>query len=909
LQNEVFANKIECFGICYHFSEESVTFRHNILLLFLVLSLLAVPGFSQADSLVGQVSNSVFESFAGGISGDGRFIVFESRGNLATENPRNADGNTEIFLFDYAQRRIFQITDTKSVYYDDKATTEIFFNVRVAIVNTRPVISNDGRWIAFSSNATRAFPGDPTANPPIPPFASTTNPGSFDGNAFTSPTPTPVPTASPTPTPTPTPTPGANPLTIDGNLEMWLYEIPAYAPVANLSLGVEIPFIELAGGNFTRVSNTIPSQLPRPGSGFLQPVIADDNHDASISDDGSVLAFGSTRDLVTGGNAFPADDNDEIFVYVRAGAVLNQITKTPRGIVSNPIYSKYATTSGNGARVAFSSTGDDPIDNPGSTTNFDTGNNASPSINEEIFYADLINGVPQSTSKQITTTTSTNVGDPVNIFERGGRISRDGRFIAFDSYANLSSEPNGANLTSFALYVYDTQAPPPSGSTNAFRQVGQRSNADSAATGGDISRYPGFTDYPSGCTGISCVPGTLVLETRMNIKADGTIPATASDGLNPDPSRPAQIYSVPMSSILPVVPTPTFTRLAKFPEPFSFLASTQPIPSNSVQRMTFNLALTELGTGNFDQQSEVYYYLQPTKNADSPVNVLFTTGATRQIVIPSPTPTPTATPTPSPTATPTPSPTVSPTPTPSPTPSPTPVTPSAVLGISPAMLAILDYQPGIDRPVIARTGVGSITRQFNLPIELSGVTMSINGAACGLKSVSRRQIVFVVPLGLASAVTGTSYPITINNNGVVMKNTVTIVPSRPDIFNRAGIIGPGGRTKLFNVTNTVHTTEPFTVRTIRRRGNRLVPTVLRIYMTGVAEVSASQISIRIRDQLIPAASTAPSMVEPGVYTFDFELPRTLEGAGDNLPVVVTVTGGGAIFQSRLDDTTSYVWIL
>ena len=55
------------------------------------------------------------ESFAGGMSGDGRFVVFESRGNVATVNPRNEDGNVEVFLFDYAQRRIFQITDTKSV--------------------------------------------------------------------------------------------------------------------------------------------------------------------------------------------------------------------------------------------------------------------------------------------------------------------------------------------------------------------------------------------------------------------------------------------------------------------------------------------------------------------------------------------------------------------------------------------------------------------------------------------------------------------------------------------------------------------------------------------------------------------------------------------------------------------------
>ena len=69
-----------------------------------------------------------------------------------------------------------------------------------------------------------------------------------------------------------------------------------------------------------------------------------------------------------------------------------------------------------------------------------------------------------------------------------------------------------------------------------------------------------------------------------------------------------------------------------------------------------------------------------------------------------------------------------------------------------------------------------------------------------------------------------------------MRTNVTIVPARPDIFNTTGMVGPGGRAKLFNVTNSRHTTEPFTVRTILRKGNRLVPSVLRIYVTGVANL-------------------------------------------------------------------------
>src|SRR6185369_8958738 len=113
--------------------------------------------------------------------------------------------------------------------------------------------SNDGHWIAFSSNATTSRPMSP----------DDTNPGSFDGNAFTSATPTPsatptatataTPTGSPTGSPTATPTPGANPLTADGNLEMWLYHIPPYDEISDLSAGDEIPAMDLAHGTFIRV--------------------------------------------------------------------------------------------------------------------------------------------------------------------------------------------------------------------------------------------------------------------------------------------------------------------------------------------------------------------------------------------------------------------------------------------------------------------------------------------------------------------------------------------------------------------------------------------------------------------------------------------------------------------------------
>lgn len=818
---------------------------------------------AQADTFVTQITSSNAESFAGAVSGDGRFVVFESRGNIATENPRNADNNVEIFLFDYAQRRIFQITDTKSVLFNTLAPAT-FSNVRVEIANKRPVISADGRWIAFSSNATMSTPSAP----------DNTNPGSFDGNAFSSPTPTPVPTptASPSPTPspsptatpvpTPTPTPAANDLTKDANLEMWIYQIPAFAP-ADLNSGAEVPFTNLSGGTFIRVTNTNTSRLPSAGTSTVGPFIADDNHDVSISDDGSIIAFVSTRDLVEGGNPV-GQDNDEIFTFVRASGVTNQITRTPRGEISNPIYNKNPTIAGNGLRVVFASTGDNPI------IDMSGGNNPLASRNEEIFYADLdAGGAPSGVKKQVTVTTPTTPGQIVNILDLGRRMSRNGRFIAFDSFADLGT--SGPNLNSFALYLYDAV-------TDTFRRIGPRSNADSGALGGDVVHYPGFTDYDE--TGN---PTSLVFETRLNITATGTIPATAADGLNPGATRPPQIYLYPLD-IPPA--SATFMRLSKLPAASSntLLAQSQPLLSDTSRRMAFNRALTEIGTGNPDLLSEVYYMLAPDAVAQSASTITFATGASRRTVSPSPVPSPSA--------------------------SPSPVTPSAVQGVSIGSLTIATFTPPLSPAITARTAVGSLSRSPGLPIELSGVSMSVNGTAVGLQSVSSGEIFFVVPPALTSVTAGTVYPVVINNNGTVLKGNITLVPTRPDIFTKLAAPGPGGRASAFNATNRVLTEEPFTVTTIPDKGGVRVPTILRLRLTGVANVAAGAITIRIGTVTISGAAvlTGGVLSEPGVYTVDFTLPATLDAAGDR-PIVLTVTADGVTYSTRLDDTAPRVSIL
>jgi uncharacterized protein (TIGR03437 family) len=593
----------------------------------------------------------------------------------------------------------------------------------------------------------------------------------------------------------------------------------------------------------------------------------------------------SNRDLVPSvGNAAP-DNNDEIFTFVRNMNVIGQVTKTPRGTLVAPIFNQNPTISGNGLRVAFLSKGNNPI--VGMTGGSNTDNNI------EIFYSDLnAAGVPSGANqRQITTTTQTNLADTINILDIGRRMSRDGRYIAFDSYADLANENSGANYTSFALYLYDTM-------TSTFRRIGPRSDADATATasGGDVAHYPGFTDTDANGT-----PQTLVLETRLNIIPAGTISASNDDGLNPNMVRPTQIYSYPLN--IPAA-TATFTRLTKFPAPSFFLASTQPIPSNSLNRMSFTLGLTEVGTGNFDSSNEAYYLLLPTVTSTvTDAALSFVTGASAIPVSNSPVPTP------SPTATPT----ATPTPTASPTPTvtPTPQTPSAVQGISPGMLAIVDYTSASNPAIAAQTAVGSIDRRFPLPIELGGVTLTINGAAAGLKSVSQNKITFVVPRGLfPPGANNILYPIVINNNGVVSKGNITIVNARPDIFTFSPVPAPNGRARVFNVTNSVFRTEPFAVTTVRRKGGRRVPTVLRVFLTGAEIVNSNDVSIRVGDVVISGTLITTSAItrEPGVQTFDFTLPPSLNGAGD-VPIIITITLNGVAYQSRLDDTAPRFRIL
>ncbi len=131
----------------------------------------SVPAISQNGTILAFVSNAnltgdnpnaidqIFVAAGGGferitamtgghvgrpaLTANGRFVTFESAGDLTPGSPGNADGNIEIFRYDRSTLNLVQVTDT------------------TGCENRRPTVSrnNQGRRVAFSTDCTDLAPG------------------------------------------------------------------------------------------------------------------------------------------------------------------------------------------------------------------------------------------------------------------------------------------------------------------------------------------------------------------------------------------------------------------------------------------------------------------------------------------------------------------------------------------------------------------------------------------------------------------------------------------------------------------------------------------------------------------------------------------------------------------------------
>jgi uncharacterized protein (TIGR03437 family) len=645
---------------------------------------------------------------------------------------------------------------------------------------------------------------------------------------------------------------GTNPggtVATDMNQEIWTYQFTV-ADTLDLSSGAEVGPIDLTTGTFKRITDTPASLPPIAGSANNAPVVADDNRDASISDDGKIIAFSSTRNLVPSvGNldtdGVPPGGNPEIFLY--NGVSFTQATNTKSTSLKNPIFNSNPCLSSNGSVLAF-------VSNANLTANNDDGN-------ADIYMANFSGGTV-SNLRQVTKTkdaldSSGNILATATFFSFGRRLSRDGRFIAFES---LAADP-GANATPTAFsaaFVYDSQA----GASGTFFQLGPRPTA----APGDIFHFPTFTDYDGALS-----PKSVVFTSAFNFKADGTLVAdTDTAGLNPVPTgqslRPAQLFLAP----LPVASTGPFIRITNLPT----FGGLRGLISSTRTRLAFSLA-AELGGGNGDSSFEVFYQLLPTATTESAGSISLFTGASLVPVA-------------SPTASPVPSPTGS---------------PFVVPGLAPGELAVAQFtlSPAPLPASVDNANASESKRSPALPIELRGTSISIAGVACGMYAVTTTSISFVVPIGLVPNTGTTSYPVVINSNGVVIRGQVTIVATQPDIFTSTN--GPLGRAVVCNITNPLTPgclTEPFKVTSDDGTGT-LVPTVIEIHLTGVRNLAASAITVTIGTTVI-VPSNVIALDQPGFQEIDITLPATVN-TGD-LPIVVAV---GTV-TSRPADSAPHVTI-
>src|SRR6185503_4002602 len=159
--------------------------------------------------------------------------------------------------------------------------------------------------------------------------------------------------------------------------------------------------------------------------------------------------------------------------------------------------------------------------------------------NGEIYVATYNGvGINAGSVRQVTKTKN----DPTTqqsavVFAFGRRLSRDGRWIAFETLADNPSA-NAVPTTAFLVTsVYDSIS-------DTFAQVGPRNF--------DVGHFPTVIVNGGG--------SFLIFSSAQNFKSDGTIPASdqASTGLNPN--TVTQIFMTPLPTTSPVSVGP-FTRL------------------------------------------------------------------------------------------------------------------------------------------------------------------------------------------------------------------------------------------------------------------------------------------------------------------------------------------------------------
>jgi len=240
-------------------------------------------------------------------------------------------------------------------------------------------------------------------------------------------------------------------------------------------------------------------------------------------------------------------------------------------------------------------------------------------------------------------------------------------------------------------------------------------------------------------------------------------------------------------------------------------------------------------------------------------------------------------------------PSASPTPTPAPSPSP-----GEPAGLAPGEWSIVRSTAPLANSDQAAVGGSETLRSPILPIELNGVSLSVNGAAAGLYFVGdspAEGMHYVMPVALATNVN----TVAVNNRGTLFRGFIQVVASQPDIFSSTN--GADGVATACNVTNAFAgcLVGPFKVTT--DVAGTPVPTVLELHVSGLRLAAASETKVSFVSGTTTIDVTA-STVRPNTNMFGEDLititlPSTLAGmAPIDYRVIVTVTKTAGTFTSR-----------
>lgn len=160
-----------------------------------------------------------------------------------------------------------------------------------------------------------------------------------------------------------------------------------------------------------------------------------------------------------------------------------------------------------------------------------------------------------------------------------------------------------------------------------------------------------------------------------------------------------------------------------------------------------------------------------------------------------------------------------------------------------------------------------------LPAQLGGCSVSVNGTPAPLYYVSPGQMNFVVPPNVAPG----SASLSVNNGTQTLTGSMNLVSAAPGVFSTNGMgVGMGAM-----LQGQTFQPGPFSITT---NGS---PTPVALFMTGLDLSSPPIVTIGGVPATVTFYGAQPAY--PGMQQINFTLPASVAGAG-NAPV--TVTSGG-----------------